>query len=77
MSRRGNDVATNYASQLINTCMNVTSQAYMTENDQALAATGASHLREAMPTNNDFLNLLAQHSTTGMIFPNRMVPRDM
>lgn len=67
MSRRGNDVATNYASQLINTCMNVTSQAYMTENDQALAATGASHLREAMPTNNDFLNLLAQHSATGMV----------
>lgn len=67
MSRRGNDVATNYASQLINTCMNVTSQAYLTENDQAIAATGAAHLREAMPTNNDFLSLLAQHNSTGMV----------
>lgn len=67
MSRRGNDVATDYAARLINTCMNVTSQAYMTENDQALAAAGASHLREAMPTSNDFLSLLASYSSTGMV----------
>lgn len=67
MSRRGNDVATNYATQLINTCMNVSSQAYMSDNDQALAATGASHLRESMPTSNDFLTQLAHYSTTGMV----------